>query len=150
VLSKVAPWMVLTLWGVRARRMRITSCVIAIALLAISSAGVCQQIQPPSLTPFAAEDTPAAAFAREVFKALTKTRPSGAGLPGPSGMVRVKFVLSPEGQLKSAEVVASSGNSKLDEIALQAVRRTVFPSPPRDLTLDQLTFQTSYRFVLHR
>jgi TonB family protein len=113
-------------------------------LLAIPGQGVCQQ---PRDT---AKDTPAAAYAREVSKALIMARPSGAGLKGLSGLVKIKFTLSSEGHVKSAEVLASSGDSKLDAFALQAVRRAIFPRPPRELTPDQLTFETSYHFMLGR
>ena len=82
-------------------------------------------------------------YARHVAQALAKARPKGIG---GYGTVKIKFVLSPEGRLAAAEVLASSGNTKLDAVALDAVRRTVFPIPPPGTTVAQLTYEIPYRF----
>lgn len=82
-------------------------------------------------------------YARYVAQALAKARPRGIG---GNGTVKIRFVLSPEGRLAAAEVLTSSGNTKLDAMALDAVRRTVFPVPPSGMTVAQLTYEIPYRF----
>jgi len=82
-------------------------------------------------------------YARLLSAALTKARPQGAGI---RGTVKIKFVLSPQGLLASAEVLASSGNAKLDALALEAVRRAVFPVPPPGMTLTELSYDVTYGF----
>jgi TonB family protein len=82
-------------------------------------------------------------YARYVAQALARTKPRGAG---GLGTVRIKFVIDAEGALASAEIARTSGSPKLDDQALEAVRRTRFPLPPRGMTLTQLTYEVPYHF----
>jgi TonB family protein len=82
-------------------------------------------------------------YARYVAQALSKTKPKG---PGSVGTVRVKFVIAGDGGLAAAEVAKSSGSPKLDDIALGAVRRTKFLTPPAGMTTAQLTYEVPYNF----
>jgi protein TonB len=82
-------------------------------------------------------------YARFVARALSKTKPKGVGR---LGTVVVKFTIAADGALTSAEVTRSSGSQRLDESALEAVRRTRFPLPPGGMTMVQLTYEVPYRF----
>jgi periplasmic protein TonB len=82
-------------------------------------------------------------YARYVAQALAKTKPKGTG---GLGTVRVKFVIAGDGGFAAVEVAKSSGSSKLDEMALGAVRRTKFLTPPSGMTTAQLTYEVPYRF----
>lgn len=63
--------------------------------------------------------------------ALDKAKPKrGLGV----GTVRVTLQISPDGEIVSLEVIKSSGNRRLDEAALAAVRRARFPRPPPGMT----------------
>jgi protein TonB len=82
-------------------------------------------------------------YARYVSQALAKTKPTGAGR---SGTVKVRLEIAAGGKLAGAEITKSSGNRKLDEIALEAVRRARFPAPPAGMTAAQLTYDVPYHF----
>ena len=58
----------------------------------------------------------------------------------------MKFVITNDGGIASVEVTKSSGNSKLDDMALGAVRRTKFLTPPAGMTTVQLTYEIPYNF----
>ena len=76
-------------------------------------------------------------------QALSKTKPKGVG---GLGTVRLKFVIAGDGGLAAVEVAKSSGSPKLDDIALGAVRRTKFLTPPTGMTTAQLTYEVPYHF----
>ena len=82
-------------------------------------------------------------YARYVAQALAKARPKGLGTVG---TVKVKLVVAPGGGLASVEVVGSSGNKKLDAMAIAAVQHTALPRPPPGLTPTQLTYEVPYHF----
>ena len=82
-------------------------------------------------------------YARYVAQALAKTKPKGCG---GLGTVRVKFVIAGDGGLATVEIAKSSGNPKLDDIVLGAVRRTKFLVPPAGMTPLQLTYEVPYHF----
>jgi TonB family protein len=82
-------------------------------------------------------------YARFVARALAKTKPKGVGR---LGTVLVKFTIASDGALSSAEITRSSGSRRLDESALEAVRRTRFPLPPGGMTMVQLTYEVPYHF----
>ncbi len=75
--------------------------------------------------------------------ALAKTKPKGVG---GRGTVKIKLIISANGALSLAEVLRSSGERTLDLKALEAVRHTVFPPPPRGMTATQLTYEVPYHF----
>jgi TonB family protein len=93
--------------------------------------------------PAAASPGAAREYARHVSAALSRTKPKGGGI---YGTVKIKFVLSLQGRLASAEVLVSSGNIRLDAMTLEAVRRAVFPIPPAGMTAAELTYEVPYRF----
>lgn len=64
-----------------------------------------------------------------------------------SGITVLRFRLSPQGALLSAEVATSSGNLNLDKIALRTVRQAIpMPPPPDGATGDQLVFTVAVEF----
>lgn len=69
-----------------------------------------------------------AAYAKAVLKKVRATkRKSGAG----KGTVVVGFTIAADGGLASVQVLQSSGNAALDEVALGHIRRSApFPAPP--------------------
>jgi TonB family protein len=82
-------------------------------------------------------------YARYVAQALAKTKPKGTG---GLGTVLVRFAIAGDGGLAAVEVAKSSGSPKLDNVALGAVRRTKFLTPPAGMTTAQLTYEVPYNF----
>jgi TonB family protein len=82
-------------------------------------------------------------YARWVAQALAKRKPRGIGA---RGTVKIKFIIAETGRLSSIEVSKSSGDKRLDQMALHAVQQAVFPVPPRGMTVAQLTYEVPYQF----
>lgn len=74
------------------------------------------------------QKTSPAAYARAVMKKVRETRTrAGAG----KGTVVVGFTIATDGGLASVRVLKSSGNARLDDIAIDHIRRSApFPPPP--------------------
>lgn len=81
-------------------------------------------------------------FAMQVRTALGKSRPKYVG----RGHVTIMIVLSTDGQLVSADVVASSADAQLEAAALAAMRSTSFPRPPEGSTESQRRFNVPFTF----
>jgi TonB family protein len=82
-------------------------------------------------------------YAKSVSQALVKTKPKGIG---GYGVTKVRFTIAPTGRLNSLQIASSSGDKKLDQKALDAVRLAVFPPPPPGMTVSQLTYEIPYQF----
>ena len=82
-------------------------------------------------------------YGRNVVEVLRKTKPKAVG---EFGTVRVKFTITADGGVVSAEIAKSSGNKKLDNLALEAVQRTKFRTPPAGMTSTQLFYELPYYF----
>jgi TonB family protein len=82
-------------------------------------------------------------YARYVAQALAKTKPKRLG---GHGTVRVQFVIAVDGELAIVEVTQTSGSSKLDDLAIGAIRHTKFVAPPTGMTALQLTYEIPYHF----
>jgi protein TonB len=65
---------------------------------------------------------------------------------GAFGTVRIRLVITQSGGLASVEVTRSSGNRRLDQMALSAVHSASLPPPPAGMTVDQLTYEVPYHF----
>ena len=75
---------------------------------------------------------------------ILANRPGGTG---GHGRAVISFGLSSSGGLRYASVTRSSGNRRLDALALRAVRRSApFPRPPRGATTGQLRFSIAFSF----
>jgi TonB family protein len=93
--------------------------------------------------PAAATAGAAREYSRNVVEALRKTRPKAVR---EFGTVRVKFRIAEDGGVDSAEIAKSSGNKKLDDIVLEAVRQTKFQTPPAGMTSTQRFYELPYYF----
>lgn len=82
-------------------------------------------------------------FTRSVLAALMKTRPGPFAL---WGRVLVSFQIAESGQLLYVRVLQSSGNSALDEAAVDAIKRAQFKKPPPGLTPKDRTYIIDYIF----
>jgi TonB family protein len=82
-------------------------------------------------------------YAKAVSQALAKTKPRGIGT---LGVAKVRFTIAPSGRLSSLAIAISSGDKKLDQKALDAIRFAVFPPPPPGMTMSQLTYEIPYQF----
>jgi TonB family protein len=82
-------------------------------------------------------------FGLEVRTALGRYRPKHAGA---RGSVQVSFALDEVGQAHKIVVARSSGNSRLDDLALNAIRQTQFPIPPPGSTDAQRLYVVPYIF----
>ena len=82
-------------------------------------------------------------YGRNVVETLRKTKPKGIG---EFGQVRVKFTITADGGVVSAEIAKSSGSKKLDTLTLEAVQRTKFRTPPAGMTSTQLFYELPYYF----
>jgi protein TonB len=99
----------------------------------------------PSPQPAPATASPGAVreYARYVSQALAKSKPRG---PGAFGTVRIRLAIAQDGGLASVEIMKSSGNRRLDRMALAAVHSAALPPPPAGMTADQLTYEVPYHF----
>jgi TonB family protein len=82
-------------------------------------------------------------FTNSVIAALMKTRPGPFAL---WGRVLVSFEISPSGTLNYVHVLHSSGNSALDQAAVDAIHKAQFKAPPPGLTRDERTYIIDYIF----
>jgi periplasmic protein TonB len=82
-------------------------------------------------------------YAKTVSQALAGTKPKGIGA---HGIAKVRFTIALTGRLSSVAIVSSSGDKKLDQKAIDAVRQAVFPAPPAGMTVTQLTYEIPYQF----
>ncbi|WP_174263736.1 energy transducer TonB [Hyphomicrobium sp. CS1BSMeth3] len=62
------------------------------------------------------------------------------------GTVFIKLVLDAKGTLASAEIFKSSGNRRLDEVALLLTRRATYPPPPPGIDTADLSYIAPVRF----
>lgn len=101
--------------------------------------------QPSSQVRVPAAASPGAVrqYGRHVALALSKTKPKGFGI---RATVQVTFTIAADGGLALAEVTKSSGYPKLDDAAIEAVRRTRFPVPPASMSTAQRFYQFPYHF----
>jgi TonB family protein len=82
-------------------------------------------------------------FFRSVIASLMKTRPGPFAL---WGRVLVSFELSPSGTLNYVHLLQSSGNSALDQAAVNAIHKARFERPPPGLSADERTYIIDYVF----
>jgi protein TonB len=82
-------------------------------------------------------------FSRSVIAALMKTRPGPFAL---WGRVLVSFQISEAGQVSYVHLLQSSGNSALDQAAINAIRKAQFERPPAGLSADERTYIIDYIF----
>ena len=79
----------------------------------------------PKLAPKRTES--AGGYNAKIWATLARHKPRA----GKAGSAVVTFAIGPAGGLRSAQISGSSGDSKLDQMALQAVRNAApFPPPP--------------------
>ena len=87
-----------------------------------------------------------AAYARRVQSAVAKNPPKPPPGAGYRGEVVITFALGLDGSLAFARVLSSSGNWRLDDAALNAVRTTQFPLPPSGSQVTQLIYKFPVKF----
>jgi protein TonB len=83
-------------------------------------------------------------YAAGIRAKVARNKPSGQGR---RGEVQVSFGVTPPGELGYANLAQSSGNPKLDEAAMEAIRRSApFGAPPADASPSQLRFSIPFYF----
>ena len=83
------------------------------------------------------------AYRQQLWAIIAAHRPPGVHLDGEVG---IRFMLDPDGALRSAAVARSSGDPMMDRLALGTVRRAApFPKPPPDGS-GSLTVEIRFRF----
>jgi periplasmic protein TonB len=83
-------------------------------------------------------------YAAGIRAKVARNKPSGLGR---RGEVQVSFGVTPSGDLSYANLAQSSGNPKLDEAAMEAIRRSApFGPPPADAAPSQLRFSIPFYF----
>ena len=102
---------------------------------------------PTPPRPGAAAASPGAvqAYARRVAEVLSRNRPSATSGNG-SGTVRLKFAISEDGGIDDLVVRQSSGQARIDQLAVAAVRRAKFPAPPPGMSRTERTYEIPYHF----
>jgi periplasmic protein TonB len=109
--------------------------------------GAAAIIAAPSQVPVAAAVRARAgvvtAYKKSVAEALSKNPPKRVGAPG---QAVVSFRISSNGAPSAVEVTTSSGNNRIDDAVLSAVRGISFAPPPAALSEDERTFNVPYRF----
>ena len=86
------------------------------------------------------------AYKSRVGQAVRQNRPRPPASGEKTGRVVIEFALTVEGALDYARVQASSGNQRLNDITLAAVRSTQFPRPPIGSKPGQLIYTMEYIF----
>lgn len=87
-------------------------------------------------------------YAAGIRAKVARNKPVGLGR---SGEVQVSFGVTPSGDLSYASLTQSSGNERLDEAALEAIRRSApFGPPPADASAAQLRFSIPSIFAEDR
>jgi protein TonB len=92
----------------------------------------------------AASPGTAVEYAKSIVSTLARNKPKATA--GTRGTVRIGFAIAVTGEVREVRVARSSGQAALDGAALEAVRTTRFPAPPRGLTAAQLTYEIPYIF----
>jgi len=83
-------------------------------------------------------------YAASIRAKVARNKPTGFGR---SGEVEISFGVTPSGDLSYANLAQSSGNTRLDEAALDAIRRSApFGPPPADASPSQLRFSIPFYF----
>ena len=83
-------------------------------------------------------------YAAGIRAKVARNKPAGFGR---SGEVQVSFGVTPSGDLSYASLAQSSGNERLDEAAIEAIRRSApFGPPPADASPAQLRFSIPFYF----
>lgn len=82
-------------------------------------------------------------YSQSVIAALLRAKPPPFAL---RGSVMVSFEIGPGGSLKYVKMLNSSGNTAMDQEAINAIRRARFDPPPPHLTPDDLTYIIHYIF----
>lgn len=83
-------------------------------------------------------------YAREVALFIGRNRPKGTGA---KGRVTVDFSLSAaDGSVQTLKIGTSSGNARLDSVALSVIGKATYPTPPAGMTASQLTFRVPFTF----
>jgi protein TonB len=83
-------------------------------------------------------------YAAGIRAKVARNKPTGFGR---SGEVEISFGVTLTGDLSYANLAQSSGNTRLDEAALEAIRRSApFGPPPADATPSQLRFSIPFYF----
>ena len=78
-----------------------------------------------------------------------KRYPDAAKVRQIEGSVTIYFVITPEGDITSAEIVKTSGNSALDKAALTAVKNAApFPKAPASLFKGEIPMELTIMFEL--
>ncbi len=105
----------------------------------VTAGGATTEAAVPSTRQAAAGAAPGdvARYASDVRRVLSRNRPKSGW---PAGSVRVAFTVSETGDVATAEIVAPSGNARLDQRALTWIGATRFPKPPVGLTLSERTY----------
>lgn len=83
------------------------------------------------------------AYAQSVIAALIRSKPPPFALVG---SVLVSFEIAANGSLKFVKVLHSSGNTAMDQEAINAIRRAVFDPPPAGYDPADLTYIIHYIF----
>jgi len=85
-----------------------------------------------------------AAYGRLVWKKIAEAKPAGLHQ---KGTVDVRFVVTSQGALRSAEILNSTGNAKLEALARETLARAApFPPPPAELGAEDFTFEIPFNF----
>ena len=82
-------------------------------------------------------------FAINVRLAIGRSRPRH---DGGKGLVQIGFGLDETGIVRFAEVVKTSGSEHLDNVALGAIRKVKFPTPPAGMTNAQRSYVVPFEF----
>ena len=84
------------------------------------------------------------AYGAALSRIISRGRPQGRETRNLRGTVVVEFVVGTSGGLERADVKVSSGNSRLDDLGVSALRKLELPAPTPDMTLKQRTFTVPF------
>jgi protein TonB len=98
---------------------------------------------PPESAPAGASAGAVRDYSRLVSTILARAKPKTVY---ETGAVEVEFRIAPDGAITSVGVNKSSGNGKVDDLAVAALQKARLPAPPPGMTAEQLFYRIVYTF----
>ena len=86
------------------------------------------------------------AYAKRLAQLLDSRKPRSRETLGLRGRVIVQFMVDAAGKPERATVLATSGSSRLDGLAIATIERLEFPAPPPEMSQRQRTFNVPFAF----
>ena len=82
-------------------------------------------------------------FTRTIFRTVESNKPKWTASPATAVL---EFVIVPNGTVENLHITQSSGIQSLDDQLIAAIRRGKYVKPPETATLQDRTFEVTFRY----